>query len=168
MIQILPQRLGESLKEQCREIFDFRFFSRISFPKDPEWTIRAVSIHDSWKNVKHKISWHGPFKFSSSKERGRRISFFVFFSISCKCFEIPLPDFGRQSLQYIWKKDKARKSFYSPMDLCCSCAMVHLCFCFVLKIHFLSFCSFWAQYFFYSSWIKAGCLHQSCINCKRK
>ncbi len=31
------------LKGQCREIFDFWFFSWISFPQAPEYTIRAVS-----------------------------------------------------------------------------------------------------------------------------
>jgi hypothetical protein len=32
-----------SLKGQCHEIFDFRFFSLISFPQSPEDTMRAVS-----------------------------------------------------------------------------------------------------------------------------
>ncbi len=32
-----------SLKGQCHEIFDFWFFSRISFPQAPECTIRVVS-----------------------------------------------------------------------------------------------------------------------------
>ncbi len=32
------------LKGQCLEIFDFWFFSWISFPQAPEYTIRAVSI----------------------------------------------------------------------------------------------------------------------------
>ncbi len=31
------------LKGQCHEIFDFWFFSRISFPQAPEYTIRVVS-----------------------------------------------------------------------------------------------------------------------------
>jgi hypothetical protein len=31
------------LKGQCHEIFDFWFFSSISFPQAPEYTIRAVS-----------------------------------------------------------------------------------------------------------------------------
>jgi hypothetical protein len=33
----------ESLKGQCHEILDFRFFSGISFPQAPEYPIRAVS-----------------------------------------------------------------------------------------------------------------------------
>ncbi len=32
------------LKWQCQEIFDFRFFSWISFPQAPEYPIRAASI----------------------------------------------------------------------------------------------------------------------------
>jgi hypothetical protein len=31
-----------SLKGQCHEIFDFSFFSGISFPQAPEYTIRAI------------------------------------------------------------------------------------------------------------------------------
>jgi hypothetical protein len=31
------------LKGQCHEIFDFWFFSQISFPQAPEYTIRSVS-----------------------------------------------------------------------------------------------------------------------------
>ncbi len=32
-----------TLKGQCHEIFDFCFFSWISFPQAPEYTIRSVS-----------------------------------------------------------------------------------------------------------------------------
>jgi hypothetical protein len=39
----LEQLLDICLKGQCHEIFDFWFFSRISFPQAPEYTIRAVS-----------------------------------------------------------------------------------------------------------------------------
>ncbi len=34
---------NKRLKGQCHEIFDFCFFSRISFPQAPEYTIRVVS-----------------------------------------------------------------------------------------------------------------------------
>ncbi len=34
----------EALKGQCHEIFDFWFFSWISFLQAPEYTIRVVSI----------------------------------------------------------------------------------------------------------------------------
>ncbi len=37
-------RLSLHLKGQCHEIFDFWFFSWISFPLSPKYTIRAVSI----------------------------------------------------------------------------------------------------------------------------
>ncbi len=39
----LWKKLGRSLKGQCHEIFFFLFFLWISFPKAPEYTIRAVS-----------------------------------------------------------------------------------------------------------------------------
>ncbi len=41
-----------ALKGQCHEIFDFRFFSSISFPQAPEYPIRAVSnfFENSRKN----------------------------------------------------------------------------------------------------------------------
>ncbi len=53
-----------SLKGQCHEIFDFWFFSWISFPQAPEYTIRAVS--NFFKNsrrysqlkVHHRCCWH--------------------------------------------------------------------------------------------------------------
>ncbi len=42
--QILPwARICKRLKGQCHEIFDFWFFSWISFPQAPEYTIRDVS-----------------------------------------------------------------------------------------------------------------------------
>ncbi len=52
------------LKGQCHEIFCFWFFSWISFPQAPEYTIRAVS--NFFKNsrrysqlkVDHRYQWH--------------------------------------------------------------------------------------------------------------
>ncbi len=52
------------LKGQCHEIFDFRFFSRISFPQVPEYTIRAVlnffenSRRFLQLKVCHRWRWH--------------------------------------------------------------------------------------------------------------
>ncbi len=37
------QKYSPCLKGQCHEIFDFWFFSWVSFPKAPRYTIRAVS-----------------------------------------------------------------------------------------------------------------------------
>ncbi len=39
----LPRQFYAMLKGQCHEIFDFWFFSRISFPQAPEYTIMVVS-----------------------------------------------------------------------------------------------------------------------------
>jgi hypothetical protein len=54
----------QSLKGQCHEIFDFWFFSWISFPQAPEYTIRAVSNfcensrRYSQLKVHHRCRWH--------------------------------------------------------------------------------------------------------------
>ena len=40
---LLFHSLTLSLKGQCHEIFDFWFFSWISFPQAPEYTIRDIS-----------------------------------------------------------------------------------------------------------------------------
>ncbi len=43
-VQDIIQKFTERhLKGQCHEIFDFCFFSWISFPQAPEYTIRAIS-----------------------------------------------------------------------------------------------------------------------------
>ncbi len=48
----------------CHKIFDFWFFSWISFPQAPEYTIRVVSIffENSWRysqlKVHHRCRWH--------------------------------------------------------------------------------------------------------------
>ncbi len=53
-----------SLKGQCHEIFDFCFFSWISFPQAPEYTNRAVSNffensrRYSQLRVNHRCRWH--------------------------------------------------------------------------------------------------------------
>ncbi len=53
-----------SLKGQCHEIFCFWFFSWISFPQAPEYTIRAVSNffensrRYSQLKVDHRYQWH--------------------------------------------------------------------------------------------------------------
>ncbi len=53
-----------SLKGQCHEIFDFCFFSWISFPQSPEYNIRAVKIffeNSRWYSqlkVHHRCRWH--------------------------------------------------------------------------------------------------------------
>ncbi len=69
-----------TLKGQCHEIFCFWFFSWISFPRAPEYSIKIVSNFrkhsnnpnviirglgegDSWKKPEAKISWHCPFKW---------------------------------------------------------------------------------------------------------
>ncbi len=52
------------LKGQCHEIFDFCFFSWISFPQAPEYTNRAVSNFNensrrySQLKVHHRCRWH--------------------------------------------------------------------------------------------------------------
>ncbi len=52
------------LKGQCHEIFDFWFFSWISFPQAPEYTFRAVSNffenlrRYSQLKVHHRCCWH--------------------------------------------------------------------------------------------------------------
>ncbi len=52
------------LKGQCHEIFDFCFFSWISFPQAPEYTNRAVSNffensrRYSQLKVHHRCRWH--------------------------------------------------------------------------------------------------------------
>ncbi len=48
-----------TLKGQCHEIFDFWFFSRISFPQAPEYTIRVVSnfFENSRRYLQLKV-WH--------------------------------------------------------------------------------------------------------------
>ena len=52
------------LKGQCHEIFDFCFFSWISFPQAPEYTNRAVSIFFEYSRrysqlkVHHRCRWH--------------------------------------------------------------------------------------------------------------
>ncbi len=52
------------LKGQCHEIFEFWFFSWISFPQAPEYTIWAVSnfFKNSWRysqlKVHHRCRWH--------------------------------------------------------------------------------------------------------------
>jgi hypothetical protein len=40
----LSRQEKNMLKGQCHEIFDFRFFSCISFPKAPEYPIQAVEF----------------------------------------------------------------------------------------------------------------------------
>ncbi len=61
----LNQIKSEQLwKGQCHEIFDFWFFSWISFPQAPEYTIRAVS--NFFENLRrysqlkmdHRCRWH--------------------------------------------------------------------------------------------------------------
>ncbi len=53
-----------TLKGQCHEIFDVWFFSWISFPQAPEYTIRAVSNffensrRYSQLKVHHRCHWH--------------------------------------------------------------------------------------------------------------
>jgi hypothetical protein len=45
-----PWCYRSNLKRQCHEIFDFWFFSLISFSQAPEYTIRAVSIFfENWR-----------------------------------------------------------------------------------------------------------------------
>ncbi len=52
------------LKGQCHEIFDFCFWSWISFPQAPEYTITAISnfFENSWRysrlKVHHRCRWH--------------------------------------------------------------------------------------------------------------
>ncbi len=52
------------LKGQCHEIFDFWFFSWISFPQAPEYSIRAISnfFENSRRylqfNLHHRCRWH--------------------------------------------------------------------------------------------------------------
>jgi hypothetical protein len=54
----------KQLKGQCREIFNCWFFSWISFPQAPEYTIRAVSnfFEHSLRYLQHKVHhqchWH--------------------------------------------------------------------------------------------------------------
>jgi hypothetical protein len=55
---------GNLLKGQCHEIFDFWFFSWISFPQAPEYTMRVVSNffensrRYSQLKVHHRCGWH--------------------------------------------------------------------------------------------------------------
>ncbi len=55
---------GTSLKGQCHEIFRFWFFSSISFPPAPEYSIRTVSKffensrRYSQLKVDHRCRWH--------------------------------------------------------------------------------------------------------------
>ncbi len=59
-----PARVTRLLKGQCHEIFDFRFFSWISFPQAFEYTIRAVSNffensrRYSQLKVDHRCRWN--------------------------------------------------------------------------------------------------------------
>jgi hypothetical protein len=48
ILQILERKATSFLKGQCHEIFRFWFFSWLSFPHAPDYTIRAVSIF-FWK-----------------------------------------------------------------------------------------------------------------------
>jgi hypothetical protein len=63
-ILILNTLVVNTLKGQCHEIFDFWFFSWISFPQAPEYTIRAVSNffensrRYSQLKVCHRCRWH--------------------------------------------------------------------------------------------------------------
>ena len=58
------KRIQIRLKGQCHEIFDFCFFSWISFPQAPEYTNRAVSNffensrRYSQLKVHHRCRWH--------------------------------------------------------------------------------------------------------------
>ncbi len=53
-----------TLKGQCHEVFDFWFFSWISFPQASEYTITAISnfFENSWRysrlKVHHRCRWH--------------------------------------------------------------------------------------------------------------
>ncbi len=53
----------QNLKGQCHEIFDFWFFSWISFPQAPKYTITAISnfFENSWRysrlKVHHRCHW---------------------------------------------------------------------------------------------------------------
>ncbi len=50
----------QNLQGQCSEIFDFRFFSFISFPQAPEYAIRAFTIlfANSWRFSQLKVHHH--------------------------------------------------------------------------------------------------------------
>ncbi len=45
------------IKGQCHEIFDFRFFSWISFPQAPDYPIRAVLNFNSWRYSQLKVHY---------------------------------------------------------------------------------------------------------------
>ncbi len=61
---VLHKNPVQNLKGQWHEIFDFWFFSWISFPQAPEYTIRAVSnfFENSRRysqfNVHYRCRWH--------------------------------------------------------------------------------------------------------------
>ncbi len=62
VFKILPPT-GVYWKGQCHEIFDFWFFSRISFPKASEFTIRAANFFENSRRysqlmVHHRCRWH--------------------------------------------------------------------------------------------------------------
>ncbi len=55
--------LHSVLKGQCHEIIEFWFFSWISFPQDPEYTIRAVSNYFEKSRRYSQIKVHHPCRF---------------------------------------------------------------------------------------------------------
>ncbi len=80
---------GVSLKGQCHEIFDFWFFSWISFPQAPEYTIRTVSIfvknsrRYSRLKVHHRCRWHRwqMEKIFNQKNLGSRVNIYINFCL---------------------------------------------------------------------------------------